>query len=101
MLLGLDSRVGIVSHLDVDEADYSGLQPVLRSLHHNYELLLHLGADLDGDAFLQFLRNWVLNKPAVEFHLGVLDQSTVLVREWKLVTVILSENLIAIETFLL
>ena len=89
-----------MGHLDVNEADYSGLKPVFRSFHHNNEFLLHLRSDFNGNAFLQFLRNWVLNEPAVELNLGILDKSAILVLEWQFFTVVLPKNVVTLVALL-
>ena len=100
VLLGLGAGASIVSQVDVDEGHYSRLQSVLRGLHHDDEFLGHLRADLDGDILLQFLGNWVLDEPAVEFDLRVLNEGAILVLEWQLIPVILSEDLVAWEVLL-
>jgi len=92
LLDGLRARVGIVSHLDVDERNYSGLETVLWSFHYDDKFLLHLWTDFDGKTFLQLLRNWILNKPTIELDLRILDESSILVREGKLIPIVLSEN---------
>lgn len=90
----------IVAHLDVNERDDLGLETVLRRLDHNDELLTHLRPDLERDLLLQFLRDGVLNEPAIELNLRVLDERAVIVVERQLVTVVLAEYTVTVEGLL-
>ena len=81
VLLGW-GRSLIVSHFDINERNNLGLQTIFWCLDHNYELLTHLWSDLEGDLLLEFLGDRILNEPAVELHLRILDERPVLVFEW-------------------
>lgn len=87
----------IIAHFDVDKGDNFGLQAVLRRLDNNNEFLAHLRPDLQCDLLLQLLGDRVLNEPAVELDLRVLDEGAVLVLERQLVAVVLAENGVTIE----
>jgi len=92
--------VVVIAHLDINERYYLGLKAVLRSFDHDDELLTHLGADLQRDLLLQFFSDWVLNEPAIELNLRVLDERAVMVLKRQLVTVVLAENRITIEVLM-
>lgn len=90
----------IVSHLDVDEADNPSLESILWSFDNNYELLLHLWPNFYRDCFLKLLGDRILNEPAIELNFGIFDKSAILVREWKLLTVVLAEDGVTVERLL-
>jgi hypothetical protein len=81
-----------MGHVDVDKAHNSCLKPVLGSFHHDDKFLLHLWPNFNGNTFLKFLGDWILNKPAVELYLRILDESPILVAKWQLLPVVLAED---------
>jgi hypothetical protein len=50
---------------------------------------------------LEFLGDWILDEPAVEFEFGVLDLGAILVLEGELVTVVLAEDFVTLVDLLL
>lgn len=90
----------LVSHFDIDERNYLCLQTVFRCLNHDYELLTHLRSNLEGDLLLEFLGDRILDEPAVELNLGILNERSVLVFERQFFTIVLAENAVTIKLLL-
>ena len=82
---------------DLDEGDDSRVELVLGSLHDDDELLLTIGAQLDGQILLELLGSGVFDEPAIVLDLRVLDQAAILVLEWQLLPVVRPKYLIAVE----
>lgn len=65
--------IQFVSQLNINERYNLRLEPVLRRLGHDNELLTHLWPNLDSDLLLKLLAPRIFNEPTVELLLRVLD----------------------------
>ena len=86
--------------MDINEGNDFGLETVFRSLDYYDEFLAHLWTNLESDLFLELLGDWVLYEPAIEFGFRVLNERTVLILKWQLVSIILAKNSITVELML-
>jgi len=96
-VLFLWSRRFTISHFDIDEWNNFSLQAILWSFDNYDEFLTHLGSNLECNLLLKLFGDGVLNEPAVEFYLWVLDERAVLVIEWQFFTIVLAENSVTIK----
>lgn len=76
------------------------LQFVLWGLDDDDEFLAHLWPNLDRKLLLKLLGDRVLDEPAAEVVFRVLDDGSIFVGEWELVSVVLSKDLITTELLL-
>ena len=86
----------VLSQAYIDEGDYSLDKSILGCLNYNYEFLAHERTDLESDLLLQLLGQRVFNEPAVKLNFGVLDLAAILILKWELVSVVLSEDIVAV-----
>ena len=91
----------VLGELNINEAHDPRLELVLWRLDNDDEFLRHLWAYFQGQLLLELLGHGVLNEPAIELLLGVSNLGAVLVLEGELVSVILTENSVALKHILL